>query len=159
LSEVLTRRATGPDLPAIIGLLADDPLGRERESPGLPLDAGYLAAFAEIAADPGQLLAVATLAEEVVGCLQLTFIPGLSRVGSRRALIEGVRVAAACRGHGIGEDMVEWAKQEALRRDCRILQLTTDRTRQDAHRFYERLGFVASHVGMKCELGDTHQRN
>ena len=151
------RRATVADLSAIIGLLADDPLGSKRESPGLPLDARYLAAFSEIAADPGQLLAVATLVGKVVGCLQLTFIPGLSRLGSRRALIEGVRVAAACRGRGIGEDMIEWAKQEALRRDCRILQLTTDRAREDAHRFYARLGFVASHVGMKCELGDAHR--
>lgn len=74
-------------------------------------------------------------------------------------MIEGVRVATACRGRGIGEDMIEWAKQEALRRDCRILQLTTDRKRQDAHRFYERLGFVASHIGMKYELGDAHQRD
>ena len=146
------RRATTADLPAIVGLLADDPLGAIRERAGLPLDGRYLEAFAGIDADPRQLLMVATLAGNIVGCMQLSFIPGLSRLCSQRALIEGVRVAAALRGRGIGEDMILWAKGEALRRHCRILQLTTDRSRQDAHRFYERLGFAASHIGMKLDL-------
>jgi len=150
------RRATAADLPAIVGLLADDALGAIRERPELPLDGRYLEAFAAIDADPRQLLMVATLAGDIVGCLQLSFIPGLSRLGSQRALIEGVRVAAEMRGRGIGEDMILWAKGEALRRHCHILQLTTDRSREDAHRFYERLGFVASHVGMKLDL-DTKQ--
>jgi GNAT superfamily N-acetyltransferase len=149
------RRATTADLPAIVGLLADDSLGSTRERADLPLDGRYLEAFARIDADPRQMLMVATLAEDIVGCLQLSFIPGLSRLGSQRALIEGVRVAATLRGHGIGEVMIRWAKEEALRHGCRILQLTTDRSRQDAHRFYERLGFVASHVGMKLDLDAT----
>jgi GNAT superfamily N-acetyltransferase len=159
LSDVLIRRAALADLPAIVALLADDTLGHARERPDLPLDERYLASFAEIAADPHQLLAVATLAGEVVGCQQLTFIPGLSRLGSRRALIEGVRVAAALRGRGIGADMIQWARQEALQRHCSILQLATDRSRHEAHRFYERLGFVASHVGMKLELDSTREQD
>ena len=156
LSEAVMRRATTADLPAIVGLLADDPLGAMRDRAELPLDDRYLEAFAAIDSDPRQLLMVATLAGNIAGCMQLSFIPGLSRLGSQRALIEGVRVAATLRGHGIGEDMILWAKEEAMRRHCRILQLTTDRSRRDAHRFYERLGFVASHVGMKLDLGVDH---
>lgn len=152
MGDTIIRKATLADLPRIVAMLADDPLGAKRESPGLPLDPRYLAAFNAIAADPAQSLMAATIGSDVVGCLQLTIIPGISRMGAKRALVEGVRIAASHRGHGIGEQMMAWAKAEAIRAGCHVLQLTTDRTRVDAHRFYERLGFVASHVGMKLEL-------
>lgn len=133
-------------------MLADDPLGQTRERPGLPLDVRYLQAFDEILADPAQSLMVATVAEDVVGCLQLTIIPGLSRLGAKRALIEAVRIAATHRGQGIGEKLITWARDTAAQAGCYLLQLTTDRSREQAHRFYQRLGFVPSHLGMKLEL-------
>jgi GNAT superfamily N-acetyltransferase len=143
------RRAVRADVPAIVAMLADDPLGATREQPG---DPAYLAAFDEIDADPHQLLAVADAAGEAVGTLQLTFIPGLSRRGSRRALIEAVRVRSDQRGGGLGQRLVEWAIDQARQRECALVQLTTDASRTDAHRFYARLGFRASHVGMKLAL-------
>ena len=146
------RRARADDLPAIVAMLADDTLGRTRESPGLPLDARYLAAFAAIDADPNQMLVIAECEGAVVGCQQISFIPGLGRRGAWRALIEAVRVASGMRGQGLGQQLIEYAIAEAVRRGCSMVQLTTDRSRTDAHRFYERLGFVASHVGMKLDL-------
>ncbi|WP_026425379.1 GNAT family N-acetyltransferase [Actinokineospora inagensis] len=146
---MLIRPAHTADLPAIVAMLADDPLGAARESPG---DPRYAAAFAEIDADPRQVLVVAESAGEVVGTLQLTFTPGMSRVGATRATIEGVRVHAAHRGGGLGQRLVEWAVDTARERGAILVQLTTDSSRKDAHRFYERLGFVASHVGMKLPL-------
>lgn len=156
MPSVHFRRAVIEDLPAIVALLADDDLGRGREDPRLPPNRGYTEAFAAIAADPNQLLAVAVAVQDgrdaVVGCLQLTFIPGLSRLGAWRCQLEGVRVAQARRGSGLGRAMFEWAIAEARRRGCRLVQLTTDKQRRDAHRFYEALGFVASHEGMKLDL-------
>ena len=146
---VQIRRAVAADVEAIVALIADDQLGASRESPG---DPRYLKAFAEIDADPGQLLAVLDSAGEVVGTLQLTFTPGLSRLGMKRATIEAVRVRDDQRGSGLGQRFIEWAIAEARSRDCGLVQLTTDATREDAHRFYERLGFKASHVGMKLAL-------
>lgn len=143
---VQIRRAVASDVPAIVEMLADDPLGARRERPG---DPAYATAFAEIDADPRQVLAVAVSGCEVVGTLQLTFIPGLSRLGSTRALIEAVRVRADQRGSGLGADLVRWAVDTARSRGAALVQLTTDATRKDAHRFYERLGFEATHVGMK----------
>lgn len=140
------RRAVAADVPAIVAMLADDPLGARRERPG---DPAYAAAFAEIDADPRQVLAVAMAGAEVVGTLQLTFIPGLSRLGSTRALIEAVRVRTDQRGSGLGGDLIRWAIDTARTRGAALVQLTTDATRKDAHRFYERLGFEATHVGMK----------
>lgn len=138
------------DVAAIVDLLADDPLGATRESPG---DPAYATAFAEIDADPRQYLTVAvTGGDEVVGTLQLTFIPGLSRRGATRVLIEAVRVRADQRGAGLGRRLAEWAIETARARGAAMVQLTTDASRVDAHRFYERLGFVASHVGMKLAL-------
>ncbi len=153
MGDVDIRKATLADLPFIVAMLADDPLGAKRESPGLPLDPRYLAAFQAISVDPAQSLMVAIIDDDIVGCLQLTIIPGISRLGARRALIEGVRIAANHRGQGIGGRMMAWAKAQATAAGCRVLQLTTDRSRADAHRFYQRLGFVASHTGMKLELG------
>jgi GNAT superfamily N-acetyltransferase len=143
------RRARAEDVEQIVGMLADDPLGATRERPG---DPRYLAAFAELDADPRQLLAVAEDGDEVVGTLQLTFIPGLSRVGATRALIEAVRVRSDQRGAGLGQRLIEWAIEQARLRGCVLVQLTTDASRTEAHRFYQRLGFEASHVGMKLYL-------
>ena len=146
------RSATVDDLPAIIRLLADDTLGASRERPEEPLARGYLDAFDAIEAQPGIDLLVADMDGQVVGCLQLCILPGLSRVGMTRALIEAVRVERALRGRRIGETLVLHAVAEARSRGCGLVQLTTDRSRHDAHRFYERLGFQPSHVGMKLTL-------
>jgi GNAT superfamily N-acetyltransferase len=146
MADVEIRRATAQDVPAIVAMLADDPLGADRERPG---DRAYGAAFTDIDADPRQVLVVAAAGSEVVGTLQLTFIPGLSRLGSTRALIEAVRVRADRRGDGLGARLIRWAIDTARARGAAMVQLTTDASRTDAHRFYERLGFQASHVGMK----------
>lgn len=146
------RRATGGDLPAIVALLADDALGRSRESPGVPLDRRYVDAFAALDRDPNQLMVVVELDGVLVGCLQLSFIPGLSRRGQWRGQIESVRIAAGQRGEGLGRQMFEWAIAECRRRGCGLVQLTSDKTRADALRFYEQLGFAASHEGFKLTL-------
>ena len=148
--DVTMRPAEAADLPAILRLLADDPLGKNRET---AVEAPYQAAFAAIAADPNHELVVAELDCRVVGCFQLSLIPGLSRRGAWRAQIESVRVDSALRGRGAGQAMMEWAIARARQRGCALVQLTTDKRRPDAHRFYARLGFVASHEGMKLELG------
>lgn len=146
------RRAEAADLPALVALLADDRLGAARESTGEGSASAYAHAFALVDADPAHLLVAVQDGAEVVGTLQLSFLPGLSRRGELRAQIEGVRVRADRRGAGAGEALVAWALAEARRRGCGLVQLTTDRSRHDAHRFYERLGFVASHVGYKLAL-------
>ncbi|WP_119269613.1 GNAT family N-acetyltransferase [Taklimakanibacter deserti] len=152
MTGVTFRRARAADIPAIIALLADDGLGRQREDTGSPLNPKYLEAFQAIDADPRQLQAVAVLGDEVVGSLQLTFIPGLSRKGAWRGQIESVRVAAKHRGSGLGQRMFEWAIDQCRAKGCDLVQLTTDKRRSDAHRFYERLGFTGSHVGYKLTL-------
>lgn len=152
---VLLRRATKGDVPAIVALLADDPLGSGRESAGDPGGlVPYLRAFEAVDRDPAQVLTVAVAEERVVGTMQLTFIPGLSRRGALRAQIEAVRVAGSHRSEGLGTAMIAWAIDEARRRGAALVQLTTDKTREDAHRFYRRLGFVASHEGLKLDLSD-----
>jgi GNAT superfamily N-acetyltransferase len=152
-SSITLRRATRDDVPAIVRLLNDDPLGRTREAAGEADDSGpYESAFAAIDTEPAQLLVVATEGTEVVATMQLSFIPGLSRRGALRAQAEAVRVASGHRGRGLGAAMFQWAIDEARRRGCGIVQLTTDKTRCDAHRFYERLGFTASHEGYKLRL-------
>lgn len=151
--EVELRRAALGDLPAIVGLLADDPLGSSRETGAPESDLQpYRDAFSAVDADAAQLLVVATAAGEVVGTMQLSFIPGLSRRGALRAQIEAVRVRGDYRGQGLGRAMFDWAIGEARRRGCALVQLTTDKTRTEAHRFYDGLGFVASHEGLKLEL-------
>jgi GNAT superfamily N-acetyltransferase len=146
------RRATREDVRRIVELLADDTIGATRETLTDPLPAAYWDAFAAIEADPNQYLAVAELDGDVVGCLQLTFQPGLTRLGMWRAIVEGVRVDSRRRGARIGEQMMAWAVEEARRRNCGLIQLTTDKRRLDAHRFYARLGFEATHEGMKLSL-------
>jgi GNAT superfamily N-acetyltransferase len=146
MANVEIRRATASDVPSIVEMLADDPLGARRERPG---DPAYASAFKVIDSDPHQLLVVAADGDDVVGTLQLTFIPGLSRVGATRALIEAVRVRSDQRGGGLGGQLARWAIETARERGAAVVQLTTDASRKDAHRFYERLGFEATHVGMK----------
>ncbi|OWV82598.1 GNAT family acetyltransferase [Rhizobium sp. R635] len=147
------RLARLSDLAAIVRLLADDDLGGGREIVADPIDTRYLSAFAAIEADANQLLAVAIdAAGEVVGCLQLSFIPGLSRTGMWRGQIESVRVARELRGAGLGAQFIEWAIAQCVERGCGLVQLTSDKTRKDSIRFYEKLGFVASHEGMKRSL-------
>lgn len=146
------REAEREDLPAIVRLLADDPLGARRERYEDPLPEPYREAFEAIRAQGGNYLLVATADGEVVGCLQLTVIQTFSRLGAPRALIEGVRVAASVRGLRLGERMIRDAIERARAAGCGLVQLTSDNSRIDARRFYERLGFVASHVGMKLTL-------
>ena len=147
------RPAVAADVPRIVELLADDPLGATREaSPAAAVDAAYLDAFAAIDADPNNELVVVELGDEVIGVLQLTFIPYLTYRGGWRALIEGVRVHREHRSGGVGRKLFEWAIERARARGCHMLQLTSDKRRPDAIRFYERLGFVASHEGMKLHL-------
>ena len=149
---VAFHRATADNVQAIIALLADDPLGRERETSETRLEPCYRDAFAAIARDPNQLLAVAERGGQVVGVLQLSFIPGLTRRGMWRGQIEGVRVAAGERGSGVGRAMLEWAIGECRNRGCGLVQLTSDERLADAHRFYEALGFRATHRGYKLSL-------
>jgi GNAT superfamily N-acetyltransferase len=151
-APVTLRRARAEDVPAIVHLLADDPLGRTRERDETPLPASYAKAFAAIDADANQELVVACRGSRVVGVLQLTYLPSLTYRGSWRAQIEGVRVGADERSRGLGRALFEWAIARARERGCALLQLTTDKSRPDARRFYEGLGFVASHEGMKLRL-------
>ncbi|MGO4660769.1 N-acetyltransferase family protein [Terrabacter sp. 2TAF16] len=146
------RPATRDDVPAIVAMLADDPLGAAREDLGDPQT--YDAAYDRVVADVGQHLVVAERDGSVVGTLQLTVIPGLSRRGATRSVIEGVRVSRDERGTGLGTELLTWAVEESRRLGCTLVQLTSDASRTDARRFYERLGFVASHVGFKLALDD-----
>ncbi|QIY72144.1 N-acetyltransferase family protein [Streptomyces sp. RLB1-33] len=150
MGDLEIRPAASDDVPAIVAMLADDPLGAQRESPDDLTP--YLAALERLSADPNQHLVVAVREGRVVGTLQLTVIPGLSRKGSTRSLIEGVRIHSDERGSGLGSRFIEWAIEESRRQGCQLVELTSDATRTDAHRFYERLGFTASHVGFKLAL-------
>jgi GNAT superfamily N-acetyltransferase len=150
---VTLRAARREDVPAVVALIAADQLGATRDGVRDAADlAAYTAAFEAIDADPAHILVVAEVAGEIVGTMQLSFLPGLARRGALRAQIEAVRVADSSRGSGLGARMIGWAIDEARRRGCALVQLTTDKSRLDAHRFYQRLGFVASHEGMKLAL-------
>lgn len=148
--ELMLRRAWREDVPAIVAMLADDALGAARESPHDM--SPYYTAYDQIANDPNNLILVADCGGEVVGSVQLNILRGLSRMGAKRAQIEAVRVAAAHRGKGFGERIISAAIEMARKEGCVLVQLTTDKTRKDAHRFYERLGFKATHEGMKLNL-------
>lgn len=152
MTGVMFRRATLDDLPAVIALLADDALGAGREDASDPPNPAYIDAFEAIDRDVNQLLAVGIQGEAVVACLQISFIPGLSRLGQWRGQIESVRVAGTVRGEGLGQQLFEWAIDACRARGCGLVQLTSDKSRADALRFYERLGFVASHEGFKLAL-------
>jgi ribosomal protein S18 acetylase RimI-like enzyme len=148
-SSITIRRARRDDVASIVAMLADDRLGASRERLDDPLPETYFRAFEAVDRDPNLQLVVAQDADgAVVGCLQLCILPGLSSQGASRALIEDVRVAAPCRSRGIGEQLVQWAVGEARAGNCRLVELLTHHTRVDAQRFYERLGFARSHVGM-----------
>ncbi|HEV2072570.1 MAG TPA: GNAT family N-acetyltransferase [Thermomicrobiales bacterium] len=150
MTDVRFRQATIEDIQAVVDMLADDALGATRETPDDLTP--YRDAFAAIDADPHQLLIVCEGGGQAGGTMQITFIPGLSRKGSTRALIEGVRVHRDARGTGLGTKMMQWAVEEARARGCAMVQLTTDASRTDAHRFYERLGFQKTHLGFKMVL-------
>ncbi|MEV7433396.1 GNAT family N-acetyltransferase [Streptomyces griseoviridis] len=150
MGDLDIRPVTPDDVPAVVAMLADDPLGARRESPDDLTP--YLAALERLSADPNQHLVVAVREGRVVGTLQLTIIPGLSRRGAVRSIVEAVRVHADERGSGLGTRLMEWAVDESRRQGCQLVQLTSDASRTDAHRFYERLGFTASHVGFKLQL-------
>ncbi|WP_098456590.1 GNAT family N-acetyltransferase [Sanguibacter antarcticus] len=150
MTPATIRAATRDDIPAIVRMLADDPLGASRETPDDR--APYDAAFDRILAEPQHRLVVAERDGIVVGTLQLTIVPGLSRQGANRGLVEGVRVDSSARSGGLGTQLVAWAIEAARASGCTLVQLTTDASRTDAHRFYERLGFVGSHVGFKLAL-------
>src|SRR5215203_7367835 len=146
------RNARNEDLPVIVRMLADDFLGKQREKLDNPLPESYRNAFHEIDADSNNELVVAELDGAVVGILQLTFTPSISYQGGKRCTVESVRVDSAQRGKGIGRKMMLWAIERAKEKGCISMQLTTNNDRIDAHRFYEQLGFAASHVGMKLSL-------
>ncbi|RFU82549.1 GNAT family N-acetyltransferase [Streptomyces triticagri] len=150
MTDLEIRPARREDIAAVVALLADDPLGAQRESPDDLTP--YLAAHERLADDPHQHLMVAVRGERVVGTMQLTYIPGLSRRGATRAVIEGVRVHGDERGSGLGSRLITWAVDTARDDGCTLVQLTSDVSRTDAHRFYERLGFAATHVGFKLQL-------
>lgn len=153
MTDIRFRKAGRADVPAIVAMLADDGLGAGREDASLPLDPGYYTAFEAIDADPNQMLVIAeSPAGEPIGTMQLTVLPGLSMKGTWRGQIEAVRIAAPHRGQGLGKVMMDWTEEYFRKRGCGLLQLSTNVTRADAHRFYARLGFEASHVGMKRKL-------
>lgn len=150
MGDLEVHPAAKDDVAAIVAMLANDPLGAQRESPDDL--APYFTALERLSGDPHQHLMVAVRGGRVVGTLQLTIVPGLSRRGSTRSIIEGVRVHADERGSGLGTELIEWAISESRQQGCQLVQLTSDITRTDAHRFYERLGFEATHVGFKLPL-------
>ncbi|MFC4723528.1 GNAT family N-acetyltransferase [Geojedonia litorea] len=150
---MIFRKATLNDVPILVQLLADDKLGMTRENYQIPLPQSYLKAFEKINADPNQeLMVVENDTSEIIGTLQLSFIQYLTYRGGIRAQIEAVRIRKDHRGLGIGKTMMEWAIKRAKEKQAHVLQLTTDKKRPDAIKFYEGLGFVASHEGMKLHL-------
>ena len=149
MPTVSARPALINDLPAIIGLLADDVLGQGRENIGPPLHSDYFDAFEAIDNDPNQVFVVFEAEGVIVGCLQLSFIPGLSRQGAWRGQIESVRISSERRGAGLGQEMISWAIDACRERGCQIIQLTSGKAKKDAAEFYRALGFVASHEGFK----------
>ena len=152
MSEITFRLATRDDLPSIVRMLAEDDLGSQRERYDDPLPDSYLAAFEQIENDSHHELVVAELDGKLVGTLHLIFIPSLSYQGGLRAQVESVRVGSKWRGQGIGSEMMKWVIERCQGRGAHLVQLTTHRSREDAHRFYEKLGFEKSHLGMKLSL-------
>jgi ribosomal protein S18 acetylase RimI-like enzyme len=151
-SEISFRLATNIDLESIVAMLADDMLGSKRERYEHPLPNSYIQAFKAITSDPNNELVVACDGGEVIGVQQITFTPYITHQGGWRATIEGVRTKASVRGRGVGNELIKWAIKRAKERGCHIVQLTTDKQRPDALRFYERLGFKATHEGLKLKL-------
>ena len=152
VKEIVFRLATHNDLPSIVHLLADDELGRQRERDEDPLPGSYSVAFEKINSDPHHELIVAELNGRVLGTLHLMFLPSISFQGGLRAQVESVRVGTEYRSQGVGREMMKWAIERARQRGAHVVQLTTHTSRKDAHRFYERLGFNGTHLGMKLSL-------
>jgi GNAT superfamily N-acetyltransferase len=146
------RAAIENDLSSLVTMLADDELGASREDHSIPINQRYLKAFHSINTDPNNELTVVESEGELVGMLQLTFIPYLTHTGSRRCLIEGVRILRSERGKGLGSEIISWAIARAKERNCNIVQLTSNKQRSDALRFYGSLGFKATHEGFKLAL-------
>jgi GNAT superfamily N-acetyltransferase len=146
------RHAIAQDLPQLVAMLADDDLGAQREDSSQPLNSNYRTAFDAIDRDPNNILVVAEVELSIIGMLQLTFIPYLTHIGSWRCLIEGVRIHPDYRGKGLGTTLIEWSIDAARKRQCQIVQLTSDKQRPEALRFYESLGFNATHEGFKLKL-------
>jgi len=146
------RTATKQDLPQLVSLLADDPIGINREDPTTPINQHYFDAFQQIDMDPNNSLIVIEQNQCIVGMMQLTFIPYLTHIGSWRCLIEGVRIEKKFRGNGLGKAMIQWAINKAKQKPCGIVQLTTDKQRPDAIKFYQTLGFKVSHEGLKLAI-------
>lgn len=151
-TEIKFRIATEQDLDYIVAMLADDVLGSERERYEQPLPESYLKAFLAVTSDPNNELVVAYHENKIVGVQQITFTPYITHQGGWRATIEGVRTSSSVRGKGVGTKLIQWAIQRAKSRGCHLVQLTTDKKREDALRFYERLGFHATHEGLKMKL-------
>ncbi|SES66420.1 Ribosomal protein S18 acetylase RimI [Oceanobacillus limi] len=151
-NDVIYRNATEEDLDQIVAMLWDDKLGRTRERYEQPLPSTYIEAFKAIEADPNNELVVASAGHKIIGVQQITFTPYITHQGSWRATIEGVRTSASHRGKGLGSGLIQYAIQRAKNRGCHLIQLTTDKQRDDALRFYERLGFKATHEGLKMKL-------
>lgn len=151
-SNVRFRIATKNDLDRIVEMLADDVLGSKRERYERPLPEIYFKAFQAITADPNNELVVACRGDEVIGVQQITFIPYITHQGGWRATIEGVRTSSSERGKGLGSELIRYGIQRAKDRGCHLVQLTTDKKREDALRFYESLGFTATHEGLKMKL-------
>ena len=152
MSEILFRIATKADLPSIVRLLADDDLGSQRERDEDPLPESYYSAYEEINKDPNHELIVAEKSGEVIGTAHLMYLPSISYQGSLRAQIESVRIDTRYQSRGIGSQMMRWAIERAKARGAHLVQLTTHKSREDAHRFYERSGFKGTHLGMKLSL-------
>jgi len=152
MNDINFRLAERADLPSIVRMLADDELGSQRERYEEPLPVSYIKAFEQIEGDPNHELIVAELNGEVIGSLQLMFLPSISFQGGLRAQVESVRVDTKHRDEGIGSKLMKWTIERAKIRGAHVLQLTTHRSREEAHRFYERLGFKGSHLGMKLSL-------
>ena len=150
--DIVFRLARRADLPSIVRMLADDELGSQRERHENPLPDSYYSAFEQIKNDPNHELIVAEQNGEVIGTLHLMFLPSVSFQGGLRAQIESVRVDKRFQSQGIGSEMMKWSTERARQRGAHVVQLTTHKTRLDAHRFYEKLGFKGSHLGMKLSL-------
>ena len=155
MNDLIARKMQKADLGIVVSLLADDELGRSREDKTNVVHADYLRAFEQIQSDVNQYAAIFEIHGETIGCLQITFIPGLSRRGSLRGQIEGVRVSRDFRGKGYGAKMIAWAITKCRDRGCKMVQLTSDKTRENAIQFYEKFGFVKSHEGFKLTLASV----
>lgn len=151
-TEISFRQATEEDLETIVSMLADDILGASRERYEKPLPSSYKEAFKAIDSDPNTELIVACMENEVIGVMQVTFTPYITHQGGWRATIEGVRTSSTVRGKGVGTQLIQWAIERAKERGCHLVQLTTDKQRESALHFYEKLGFKATHEGMKLKL-------